>query len=150
MLNDVIVIDGSAKDWKEAIKLTSKQLYEQGYVKESFFDACIEREEKFPTGLNSFIPVAIPHTDAIHVNKQAICVLRLKEPVSFYSLEDATKTVEAEFIFNIALKRNEDQLKLLTAIIKIEQDKEFLLKAKKLKLDEIKKMFHQKWITEVK
>ena len=74
----------------------------------------------------------------------------MKEPVSFYSLEDATKTVEAEFIFNIALKRNEDQLKLLTAIIKIVQDKEFLLKAKKLKLDEIKKMFHQKWITEVK
>ncbi len=150
MLNDVIVIDGNAKDWKEAIKLTSKQLYKQGYVKESFFNACIEREEKFPTGLNSFIPVAIPHTDSIHVNKQAICVLRLKEPVSFYSLEDATQTVKAEFIFNMALKRNEDQLKLLTAIIKIVQDKEFLLKAKKLKLDEIKKMFYQKWITEVK
>lgn len=149
MLNDVIVIDGEAKNWKDAINLTFNELYKKGYVKPSFYEACIEREIKFPTGLNSHIPVAIPHTDAVHVNKQAICVLRLKDPVSFYSIEDATKKVDAQFIFNMALKRNEDQLTLLRAVINIVQDKTFLEKAKKLNLNEVKNLFYKKWITEV-
>ena len=80
-MNGLYVINGAANDWSEAIRLTSGELYRNGCVKEEFYEKCCERERDYPTGLTEFCPVAIPHASKDYVLKQAICVLRLQEPV---------------------------------------------------------------------
>ena len=130
MLDKVFVIDGSAVNAEEAIKTTGSKLMEEGYVKESFINACLEREKVFPTGLPTEIGVAIPHCDAIHVNKPAICVLRLSKPVQFQNMGGEEAPVNCEYIMNLALHKQEDQVVLLSRIIKMVQDTEFLRKIK--------------------
>ena len=61
---EIVVIDGEAKTWEEAIHLTAGALLEKGYVKDTFEENCIKREKVFPTGLNTELPIAIPHTES--------------------------------------------------------------------------------------
>lgn len=61
---------------REVLQIIGKLLLEKGYVKESFGNALIEREEKYPTGLAMVpYPVAIPHTDPD--DKKWDCVPRM-------------------------------------------------------------------------
>lgn len=106
MMKKVFVIEGEARNKEEALRLTFQKLYEEGLVKESFYEGCVEREKQFPTGLDTPVPVAIPHTDSVHVISPAVCVLRLKKPVAFSLMEDDSRQAEAEFVFNMALKSN--------------------------------------------
>ena len=72
---ELILMDIEAKTDQEAIEILAKHLYEKGIVKESYIDAVKEREKVFSTGLNfEEMGIAIPHTDSIHVNRQAIAV----------------------------------------------------------------------------
>ena len=130
MMKKVFVIEGEARNKEEALRITFQKLYEEGFVKESFYEGCVEREKRFPTGLDTPIPVAIPHTDSVHVISPAVCVLRLKKPVAFSLMEDDSRQAEAEFVFNIALKSNDDQLGMLNKIIGTVQDEKLLKDAK--------------------
>lgn len=127
---ELLVIDGEAKVWEEALALTFEALYQKGYVKASFLAGCIEREKKYPTGLVTEVPVAVPHTDACHVVKAALCLLRLKHPVNFYDMGNPGETVPVEYVFNMAFPSGEAQVKRLKAIIAIAQDSKFLGQAK--------------------
>ena len=93
-LCELYVIEGEAENKEEAIKLTSEVLSANGAVKEGFWESCVEREKNYPTGLTEYCPVAIPHTTKDFVNKDAICVLKLKNPVKFASMEDWEKEID--------------------------------------------------------
>lgn len=119
---DIMVIDGNAETWEDAISLSADTLYENKYVKKSFKDACIKREREFPTGLPSVFPVAIPHTDAKHVNKDCLCFLRLKKGVDFTRIDDKEKSAKCKMIINMALSKNESQVEMLGKLIKLIKD----------------------------
>ncbi len=79
-----VFIDLDASSSEESIRKMSKFLREAGYVKASFEDAVLSREEMFPTGLPTpEIGVAIPHTDPEHVIYPTIAIAILKKPVEF-------------------------------------------------------------------
>lgn len=145
MIKELLVIEKDAGTWEEAIRYSAEALFRKGYVKDSFYQACVEREKKFPTGLPTKIPVAIPHTDAEHVNEPAVCLIRLKKPVEFYSMEDGDETVAAEFVFNMALEKGEKQLEMIQAIITTAQNSTFLSKAKGMTPDEIYQTLYEEW-----
>ena len=84
---DILVVDGTADSWEQAIHLAGGTLYENGFVKEGFEQACIDREKTYPTGLLMDTSIAIPHTDDQFVIKAGVCILRLKEPVDFYRMD---------------------------------------------------------------
>lgn len=145
MIKELIAIEKDASTWEEAIRYTSDALLKKGYVKDSFYQACIDRELKFPTGLPTKIPVAIPHTDAGHVNTPSVCLLHLPKPVPFVSMEDGDVSVDVEFVFNMALAKCEDQLPMIKAIINTAQDVEFWESARSLKIEEIKDALYRRW-----
>ena len=145
MENNVYVIEREASDWEEAILITSCLLYKNGCVKENFAEKCIEREKVFPTGLPSKVPVAIPHTDGSYVIKPAVCMLRLTNPVLFKNMEDPEKEIAVDYVFNIAIKSSEDQLKMLSVISNIFQDDEFLNLPKDTPIEVLKEKFLNKW-----
>ena len=145
MMKKVFVIEGEARNKEEALRITFQKLYEEGFVKESFYEGCVEREKRFPTGLDTPIPVAIPHTDSVHVISPAVCVLRLKKPVAFSLMEDDSRQAEAEFVFNIALKSNDDQLGMLNKIIGTVQDETLLKDAKTMSCSSLENELQRKW-----
>ena len=150
MIKDVLVIEGKPETWEEALKMTYNALHDAGYVKDTFYDACVAREKEYPTGLPTELNVAIPHTDAEHVNVPAICLLRLEKPVKFKNMGDPDEEVDAEFVFNMALQSNHDQLPLIQAIIKVAQDAEYLKSLKTKPLDQIRSELLERWIEETK
>lgn len=145
MIEDVLVIDGHPCTWEEALEMTHKALFQAGYVKDTFLQGCVERERIFPTGLLTEIPVAIPHTDAKHVNIPAVCLLRLAKPVVFQDMGEPEQSVEAEYVFNMALQSNDDQLSMLQAILQVAQDADFLLNAKHMSLSTIRQTLRTCW-----
>lgn len=141
---EIVVIDGEAKTWEEAIHLTAGALLEKGYVKDTFEENCIKREKVFPTGLNTELPIAIPHTESEYVRESAICFLRLKHPVTFVNMESDLETVEANYVLNLAIKEKEKQVPMLAKVIEVFQDGEFLKSMQKLEMDEFQKTLKEK------
>lgn len=112
---------------QEVLKQMASVLQEEGYVKETFSDAIIQREISFPTGLPmGEINVAIPHTDPEHVNKAGFCLGILEKPVTFNVMATEGEQVEVSIVFMLAIKRKEEQLENLQKLISICQDQEML------------------------
>lgn len=145
MKQNIFIVEAQPSNWKDAIKVTSDVLYENGFVTESFFDMCVQREIEFPTGLRTLLPVAIPHTNDSAVIKTAICLLRLVEPVKFRNMENSDQDVEVDFVLNLAINDGGAQLNALQNTIKIFQDPEFKKQAKDLSLNELKQLFVTNW-----
>ena len=72
-------IEGHANTDFEAIHLCAQKLKEEGYVTDQFESNCINREKEYPTGLPTVVPVAMPHSEASGVVKNAICMLKQKK-----------------------------------------------------------------------
>jgi len=121
---DLINLNLEAQDKIEAIKILSGKLYEKGKVKTSFFNAVLDREKKFPTGLKTkFISFALPHADSKHVNSAGVAVGLLKKPVKFKSMEDPDNNVNVKLIVLLAVKDKSKQVIVLQNLIKMMQNK---------------------------
>ncbi|GEO58859.1 PTS sugar transporter subunit IIA [Companilactobacillus bobalius] len=119
---EIVLLDITPKDSTEALSMVSDELIKKAVVKESYKDAVIKREKEFPTGLNApSCGIAIPHTDAIHVNKPQIAIARLAQPVKFLQMGDGAD-VEAKLIFMLALKEPHAQLETLQKLMALIQN----------------------------
>lgn len=139
---DVMVINGEAKDYQEALQCSGKALYKAGYVHEDFADACIRREKVFPTGLPTKIPTAIPHTDAEYVDKDCLCFLRLSQPVSFVRM-DCDELVDCRLIVNMALCDGKKQVQVLGKLVKMLQNTELVQKCLSDEEEDVKKFLKE-------
>ena len=137
MAYKVFVIDGDVENKFDAIKLTAGKLQEEGCVKDSFCDACIEREKIYPTGIPSMVPIAIPHTEKDHVIEPAVCIMRLKSPIVFNNMENMNTELCVHYVFNLALIDGKDQIKMLQKVIGIVKDSFFYEKASSASLTEL-------------
>ena len=117
-----------ANTQEEAIEKLGGLLFKNGYVKESFVPAVTAREKEFATGLpTSEVGVAIPHTDAHHVIKQAVAVGVLSRPVAFSEMGDLEdKKVDVRLIFMLAVPDKNKVMTVLQQVIAIIQSKDFL------------------------
>ena len=120
---DNIYLDIEASDYKEVLQIMSGILQEKGYVKDSYTDALLEREELSPTGLPvEPVSIAIPHTDPCHVIRPCVIVLKLKQPVRFKEMANPEHMVDAAWIFGLVFDDGNRQLPLLASVIELAQD----------------------------
>ncbi|MEA4909418.1 MAG: PTS sugar transporter subunit IIA [Chloroflexi bacterium] len=87
---------GSAQDWREVLRRFAGLAEQEGFARDGFGDALIQREEEFPTGLPMQVPVAIPHAYPEYVLHPGVGVALLDPPVSFREMggeEDQWLTV---------------------------------------------------------
>lgn len=123
----LVISPMTARDSTDAIKQLGNRLLEQGYVLDSFIDAVIEREQVFATGLPTpEIQVAIPHTDPEHVNKTAIAIGVLPEPVQFVEMGNPGATVEVNIVCVLAVKEADFLVSLLQELVAIFQNPDLL------------------------
>ncbi|WP_422444919.1 PTS sugar transporter subunit IIA [Thermoanaerobacterium sp. DL9XJH110] len=131
MDKDLIVLNLKAESRSDVISQLGNLMKKKGYVKETYKDAVLKREEKYPTGLPSEgIYVAIPHTDGSHVNNSAIAVATLKTPVVFKMMGNPENEVNVEIVIMLAIKNPDDQIQLLKKLMSVFQNRELLLKLK--------------------
>lgn len=110
-------VEGDTKE--EVLHKLFQTLYDNGKVKESFYEAILEREKNYPTGLEvEACNVAIPHVTPEHVKSSAVGIAILKHPVEFDRM-DGDGTVSVRLIFNIALGEGGKQIDMLQEIIAV-------------------------------
>lgn len=124
---NLIFIGLDVKDKMEAISQMAARLEDYGYVNNEYKNAVIEREKVFPTGLpTKGVGVAIPHTDIKYVNKSAIAIGVLKNPVIFNVMGNPEEDVDVKLIFMLALKEPQLQINTLRDLVEIFQDENLL------------------------
>ncbi len=117
---DLIVYGLDAADSEDAIRQSAAFLEKGGYVKSSYVDAVLEREKVYPTGLHlDGIDIAMPHTMPEHVNKAAMCIVKLKNPVRFQHMAEPEIDVDAVMLFMMAIENPKEQLSNLKTIMRM-------------------------------
>ena len=126
---DLVLLNMEAKTWRDVIRSLGKLMEDKDYVKDSYINAVIEREEELPTCLNidSFY-VAIPHTDSNHVNKSNIAIATLKSPVEFREMINPDGKINVQLVFLLAVKDPKEQVTLLKSLMSVFKNKELLIK----------------------
>lgn len=120
---ELIHIGVEASDCKEALTALGKIFIKEGYCKDTYVEALIERENEFPTGLDiNGYGVAIPHTNVAHVNKAGTGIAILKNPVTFLQMGTDDEEVEVSVIFMLAVVEPQQHLEDLKRILAIIQD----------------------------
>lgn len=129
-LNEKLVLRNlDVKSSDEVFEAMGGSLEKAGYCRDTYVKALKDREVEFPTGVQiGEIGVAIPHTDPCYVDKTAIAIATLKNPVSFYHMgtspEDGME-VKVQFVIMLAIAGNR-HLEVLQAAIQLIQDVEVL------------------------
>lgn len=115
---DLVLFDVEGDSCAELLLNISKVLMEKGIVKDSFYDALMERENSFPTGLPiGEINVAIPHTYPEHINEVAITVAIPKKPVLFRNMGNPNEEVLVSIVVCITMRKMDDNVKLLPELM---------------------------------
>jgi PTS system galactitol-specific IIA component len=124
---DCIIDNLEAATKEEALTTMCKLLLSKGYVKDSFPAAILEREKLYPSGLPmEGHKIAIPHTDAEHVNESVILFARLAKPIEFSSMGDPDEKLQVQLISMFALKEKKKIGFLLDVLINAYSDNDVL------------------------
>ena len=81
---ECVITHMKAKSKEDALHQLYEVLLKNGKVKTSFYDAVLERERDYPTGLElEEYNAAIPHVVPAHVEHSAMGIAVLDTPVTF-------------------------------------------------------------------
>lgn len=116
----------NASSANDALGKIATSGYELDLMQPSWLNAVLERENEFPTGLPTPIPVAIPHTDSIHVKASGIGFFRLLHPVIFGEMGSSASTLEVSIIIPLLITDPENQVDLLMQVVTALQDIAFM------------------------
>ncbi|WP_315075016.1 PTS sugar transporter subunit IIA [uncultured Clostridium sp.] len=120
---DLIALNLEVKNKEEVISELGKRMLKNGYVKNTYIDAVLEREKTLPTGLDiGEMCVAIPHTDSKHVNESNVAVAVLNNSVEFNNMIDPSKKVEVRIVFLLAINNPDSQVTLLSKLMSVFQN----------------------------
>lgn len=124
---ETIELQLEAVDADSVLTKIANTLYTQGFVKESYVEAILQREANHPTGLPApGFPIAIPHTDPDHVLESRIAVATLNQPVSFSMMGNPEVKLPVQIVFMLAIKDPKNQPSILKQLMKVFQNQEVL------------------------
>lgn len=107
----------------DVMKKVGSAVIKEGYAKESYVAALINREKEFPTGLDvDGFGVAIPHTDVSHVLKAGIAIAVLEKPVTFIQMGTDDEPVQVRLVFMLSVVDPSTHIGKLQRILEIIQD----------------------------
>lgn len=114
----LVMLDIQADNDQIAIDILAGTMLEAGVIKPSYIPAVKAREVEFCTGLMfEEMGIAIPHTDAEHVNEGAIGIGILKKPVVFKFMGMPDTPVDVQIMFMMAIKEAHSQIEFLQALM---------------------------------
>ncbi|MGT2784676.1 PTS sugar transporter subunit IIA [Streptococcus merionis] len=141
--DELIQLSCTASNKLALLETLSDDLIQKDYVRETFKNAIIEREEEFPTGLQlEGTAVAIPHTYAEHVKKPFIYIARMVSPVTFVQMGTDDVEVLASYVIVLGISDPQKQIGLLVELMELFGNLSFLMELGNAdSIEEIKKLF---------
>lgn len=122
-----ILLGERYQDKSEVFDAVHKLVLANQWVTKDFSEKILEREEKFPTGIDQGdFGVAIPHTDPEWVKKEFIALIIPQKPVLFQRMDDMEQDIQADFIFILGLNQPHEQLAMLQNLMQLIQNTELL------------------------
>jgi PTS system galactitol-specific IIA component len=123
----LILVKDDSQTREEVIRKLGNLLFQNGFVKDSYTQAVLDREITFPTGLQARVAgVAVPHTDTEHVIKPAIAIATLEKPVIFQMMGTPDKEVEVEIVIMLAVHDAKLVIPVLRKVIFVLENDEAL------------------------
>lgn len=120
LTEDYIQTMDTVTDWKEAIKLAAQPMVAQGDIDPSYVDAMLQTVMDLGSYIVIAPLIALPHARSEgRVHKNAVSLLKLKEPVYF---EDGDEDSKATVILPIACVDNEQHMAMLAGIAELFMD----------------------------
>ena len=129
-VNEELVFNNrECKTKEEFFKMVHDKAFENGFVKEEFYEKVLNRENTFPTGINlGEYGVAIPHTDAEYINKEFIAICTFENPIVLKSMEDENEEVNVKLAFVLGFNQPHNQLSALQELMGVIQNAETVKK----------------------
>jgi PTS system galactitol-specific IIA component len=119
----LILVNEVISNKEEIITKLGGLLFQNGFVKDTYTKAVLDREIVYPTGLKARVTgVAVPHTDTIHVIKPAVAIATLKEPVVFHGMGAPETEVEVSIVLMLAIHDPQEVVNVLRKIIFVIED----------------------------
>jgi len=126
---NLILVQESAKSKSEIIHQLGTLLFKHGFVKDTYTQAVLDREEVYPTGLQARATgVAVPHTDTEHVIRPAVAIATLKDPIPFGGMGQPDTTIQVYIVMMLAIHDPKLVVQILRKIIFIIEDDDALKK----------------------
>lgn len=124
---DNILVGVEADSREDIIRRLGALLEKNGYVKDSFTEAVLEREVSFPTGLQtSVMGFAVPHTDTEHVKRSAVAIATLSRPVVFQAMDSPDQGVSVDVVMMLAVSDPKMVVPVLRKVLSILEDEKAL------------------------
>lgn len=119
-----VALHYGAADSKDVIAHLGRLLFDEGYVRETFVKAALDRESRLPTGLplSGDVNAAIPHTEVEHVLKPGLAMATLSAPVTFQNMVSPEEAVPCQLVFVMALDQPKAQIEMLQEIAGVLQN----------------------------
>ncbi len=124
LTEDLALVHPDVTGTEDLLRLMAEQARRAGRVHDTFADAVVAREQRFPTGLPTPVPAAIPHTDAGHVAEPGVVVALLARPVEFTEMGSTDRVVPAELAVMLLVTDPQEQVTALGEVIAVLQDPE--------------------------
>lgn len=109
----------------ELFSVICEKAIEKGYILSDFCGDLIEREKIYPTGLETVIPIAIPHVGTNCV-QSFFSLATLKDPIEFNNMADPDETLSVKIVFLFGIVDPSEQVDILRKLSEIFQKKEIL------------------------
>ena len=105
---------------EEIILRLGQLLHKNGFVKDSYTQAVLDREIIFPTGLQTkSLGFAIPHTDAEHVEITTVAIATLEKPVIFRAMGSPDEEISVSVVMMLAVSNPKQVVDTLVKVISI-------------------------------
>jgi galactitol PTS system EIIA component len=118
-----ILVRAKAISREDIIEQLGTLLERNGYVKDTYTQAVLDREKVFPTGLQTnILGFAIPHTDTEHVYKSAVAIAILTEPVVFQAMDSPLTDISVNVVMMLAISDPKAVVMVLRQVISILED----------------------------
>ena len=113
--NETLIANNlEAANAREVIELLADRLHVAGMVSADYGAQTWAREQMHPTGLPTKpFCIAFPHADAQGVNRSALAVASMKQPVRFKNMVDPDEDLEVLLVFMLANRSPEEQIETL-------------------------------------
>lgn len=129
---ELINFDLNVTNKTEFFSTISEKLLLNNFVKPSFEQAILVREENYPTGLAlENFAVAIPHTDVVHIVEPFVSVNRLQQEIDFIQMGTDDVIVPVKDILVLGIKEPHKQVGLLQELMNCFANQEFVENYKK-------------------
>ena len=118
IMKELTELDLEASSCQELFETMAPKFMELGYVKDTYLESIIKREDEYPTALPvEPVPIAIPHTAAEHILKPFVAPIRFKGTVPWGEMANPDVVHDVKFAFMLGFKDPGEHIELLQILM---------------------------------